>query len=540
MNYTACVGQFCRKGVQLASLPKHVKSPLMFLPAGRRTFSLLQSNKVFLVDVLRDKVQRGELIHDVAQEKAAKRLTRLQEALDGYCNKSIISQIETEQENQPKNQQQIIQQQQNHTDTKNTEGSKVRTHHTNESKNNIESSSSSSSSSSSPPTPPVTNLTQIPRGLFIHGNVGIGKSFLMDLFYENTLIHKKRRVHFHSFMQDIHQRIYKLKQKDLQTIGRNFAVDTSTENNPIHRVGIQLANEVALLCFDEFQVTDVADALILSQLFSVLFQRGTVIVATSNRHPSTLYEGGLNRGYFLPFIDLLCHHCIIHDIDASIDYRSLGAEGIETFFFSLNSDNDDLGSQYNDVLRGHWNEEKSVEKTLDTAFGRKLNVATSADGSIAKFTFDQLCNVELGSSDYRAIAQYFNLIIIEGIPQLSLKEHDQARRFITLVDELYEANCSLLCNAAADPNNLFIGRNTVDRVALSTSCVDTPSIVLQNNESAEDVDISETLGIDVAQSNGVAMGELASVRELSFAFRRAASRLKEMSSRRHWENNGII
>ncbi len=540
------VGKCCSKRLQLPPSIKTNSMELFFTwkpdsllllktqQTFRRTMVLTTEQKPPLLEILRERVRSGELVYDVAQEKAAKRLSRLQRALLGYSNDDVIAHAEKELE---KRRLQSEKKKEMRSDSvkENDTARNVPTD-----KEEILPIKSEESE---------TSPIQIPRGLFIHGNVGIGKSFLMDLFYDNIPMHKKKRVHFHSFMQDVHKRIHKLKQKDLQTKGRNFGVDTSIESNPIHRVGVKLADEIALLCFDEFQVTDVADALILSQLFSVLFQRGTVIVATSNRHPSTLYEGGLNRGYFMPFIDLLCHHCIIHDIDASLDYRTLGAEGFESFFFSSLGGEESF-CQYSNVLSNVWNEEKSHQQIIDVAFGRKLKVETTESGDKAKFTFQELCNIELGSSDYRAIADHFNLIIIEGIPQLSLKEPDQARRFITLVDELYEANCSLLCYAASDPSNLFVGKTGVDRFTLSTSCLSKSTSTtmseydneksLNTSESAEDIDVGETLGIDVAQSNGVTMGELASVRELSFAFRRAASRLKQMSCRKHWELNGIL
>ncbi len=447
------------------------------------------NSKGWLIDVLREKVDQGHLIHDIQQEKVAKRLTTLQKALDGYTNQPIMEHVEA-----------LARQREEHEKSS-------------ENKENLKAIANNE---------PI----KVPRGLFIHGKVGVGKSFLMDLFYDNVNVSmtKKRRVHFHSFMQDIHHRIHKLKQQDLIDKGRNFSIDTSFSSNPINRVAMQLADEVSLLCFDEFQVTDVADALILSQLFSILFSRGTVVVATSNRHPSTLYEGGLNRGYFLPFIDLLCRHCIVHDIDASIDYRSVVADGVETFFFNYNCNNDVI--RYNVVLNGICNIDIATKKIINVAFNRKLQVTTNSDSQIAKFNFHELCNVELGSSDYRAIAQQFDLIIIEQIPQLSLKEHNQARRFITLIDELYEADCALVCFASTTPSDLFINKGT-----LSDD---------QNLTNAEDIKTDETVGIDVAQSNGVSVGGLASVRELEFAFRRAASRLKEICSKRHWEKKGII
>ena len=470
------------------------------------TQSQIDKSYELVIDSLREAVKSGEMLHDVSQEKVAKRLSNLQKALVGYSNHAVIAQAKETESGEAEARVKD--------DLSNTESQNKET-------------------------------SMVPRGLFIHGNVGTGKTHLMDLFYQTCPIdpHRKKRVHFHSFLQDVHKRIHDLKQRDLITHGRNFTVDTSQERNPIVRVARQLAEEVSLLCFDEFQVTDVADALILSQLFSVLFRRGTVVVATSNRPPGTLYEGGLNRSYFLPFIDLLCRHCIVHDMDAATDYRIVTTAGSDSLFYV--STCEDSMKEYRQVLDKSWSEDNvQTDVKVNAAFNRTVKVPeVHANGDIARFRFRDLCNTELGSSDYRAIAQQFKAIIIDDIPLLTLKGHDQARRFITLVDELYEADCALMCCAVASPENLFVGRESHDshpRIALSTSCLKLnvelppPGGNVGDMEGVESKP-GEFLGIDVAQSNGMAVGELASVQELSFAFRRAASRLQEMTSRPWWE-----
>merc|ERR1719223_77078 len=366
----------------------------------------------------------------------------------------------------------------------------------------------------------------VPRGLYIYGSVGTGKSFLMDLFFESITVEqsKKRRVHFHSFMQDVHRRIHALKAHDLATKGRNFSVDTSIEVNPIHRVGIQLANELSVLCFDEFQVTDVADALILSQLFSVLFRRGTIVVATSNRPPSDLYEGGLNRSYFLPFIDLLCRHCIVHDMNALTDFRRVNSRESGNFYFISRNESDCV--DFNHILDKLWPRGNRHETEIDLALNRSLQVAEADEiNKIARFNFKELCCKELGSSDYRLIATRFKTIVLDQIPQLDLKAHDRARRFITLVDELYEAKCALMCLAVTNPSDLFVqSKEQAKGMNLDTNI---------------ETEAGESFGIDVAQSNGIVVGELASVRELRFAFSRSESRLIEMCSKAWWERQGV-
>lgn len=384
--------------------------------------------------------------------------------------------------------------------------------------------------------------TLVPRGLYIYGDVGCGKSFLMDLFFDSIRIRRKRRVHFHSFMNDVHQRIHKLKQSDLQLHGRNFHVDTELSRNPIYRVAKQITNEVKLLCFDEFQVTDVADALILSQLFTVLFQEGTVVVATGNRAPHDLYENGMNRSYFLPFIALLERHCIVHQMTGTTDYRAFMAQGVDAFFFisggqSRNDKSNDLGEKIFELLTScsdgrSFNAGNAATTDLVVAPNRSLKILQSSQG-ICRVHFDDICKANLGASDYRVLAQRFSTICLEGIPKLSVKDHDYARRFITLVDELYEARCALVCFADASPQDLY-----QQNYQQTNSQIVEESTTSPDNENLADVTEltpGEILDVFQSQSNGKTLGELASVIELSFAFRRASSRLIEMCSRSYWE-----
>eukprot|EP00978_Attheya_sp_CCMP212_P027456 scaffold91942_cov52-Attheya_sp.AAC.1 len=253
---------------------------------------------------------------------------------------------------------------------------------------------------------------------------------------------------------------------------------------------------------------------------------GTVMVATSNRPPSSLYEGGINRSYFLPFIDLLQKQCIVHKIKSQTDYRCLLAEGLNVFFLVESGKGfSESAKKCDEIFLRLSNDKGEIEHHLSAGFNRTLTVQrVDPTGRVARFNFDELCKKELGSSDYRAIAEQFEAIIIERIPYLTLKNHDQARRFITLVDELYEAKCFLVCSAVAAPNELFQDRNDPNQSAMK-----------DNMETK----VAGWLGIDVAQSSGRTVGELASVRELSFAFRRAASRLTEMCSTDWWKKSSI-
>mmetsp|Transcript_11036 Transcript_11036/g.16698 ORF Transcript_11036/g.16698 Transcript_11036/m.16698 type:complete len:520 (-) Transcript_11036:1405-2964(-) len=473
-----------------------------------------------VLDALQESVKRGEMVHDHAQMKTAKRLSNLQKALNGYCNYPVIEEAEDQEMFFLRRELAEVGENEN-TSTKGKQYD-----------NNFDSSTIANNDDTE------KKELMVPRGFFIFGEVGTGKSHLMDLFYMKTSIadERKRRVHFHSFMASIHKRIHDLKLADLETYGRNFKVDTSMERNPIYRVAVQLAGEISLLCFDEFQVTDVADALILNQLFSILLRRGTVVVATSNRHPSTLYEGGLNRSYFLPFIDLICSHCIVHDMNAITDYRVLISDGDNSLFHvsnpEINQEHHSTSTMkdYRQIIRIKWVDIQK-KKEINIAFNRTLIVPeVNQHGTIARFSFNDLCNVELGSSDFRMIAQQFRALIIDDIPLLTLKEHDQARRFITLVDELYEAKCALMCCAVTGPEKLFVSGES-ELNGLHKDVKDTTGGL--------ETEVGETLGIDVAQSNGMTAGELASVQELSFAFRRAASRLKELTSLQFWKSQGV-
>jgi protein AFG1 len=435
-----------------------------------------------VLEVVQRRVGQGDLRQDKAQESAAKRLTRLQNAIVGYDSSILFQEPEEEKERNSSPEP---------SDKSVTE--------------NIAEENDKEQEPSEPHRPAV----KIPRGLYIYGEVGTGKTMLMDAFFSVANVEKKQRHHFHSFLAYVHGRIHKLKQRDLADKGRSFTIDTSLENNPINRVGLELASELSLLCLDEFQVTDIADAVILSQLFSVLFSKGTVVVATSNRPPSDLYEGGLNRSYFLPFIDLLQHHCIVHAIKSDIDYRKLLSTS--TSFWTQPEKVEPMVT----ALVEQMDVSKADAVELDVGFRRTLTASTVYGGDrMARFSFEELCDRDLGAQDYRAIAQKFDIVVLEDIPYLNLEQHNIARRFITLIDELYEGKCALLCSSpTASPMDLFQAEPRKGKM--------------------EEINVG--LGIDVATQGGTAVGALASVRELGFAFERASSRLFEMCSPDWWD-----
>ncbi|GMI32879.1 hypothetical protein TeGR_g12998 [Tetraparma gracilis] len=356
----------------------------------------------------------------------------------------------------------------------------------------------------------------IPRGLFMHGSVGTGKSFLMDIFFATAPVptNTKRRVHFHEFMSDVHKDIHALKQRDLAEKGRSWHVDTDPANDPVRRVAKEMAGKTRLLCFDEFQVTDIADAVIISSLFSTLFEAGTVMVATSNRPIDDLYKNGINYDYFKRSIAMLHHHCIEFDMDSATDYRDGAGNALLHFHTGAGGANDEV------LAFAGSSSARLSEHTVDVGFGRQLLVKRAdVSAGVAVFSFDELCDEYLGAGDYRAVARTFNRIGLLDVPKLTLQDHDQARRFITLVDELYEAGCKLSISAQFEPKLLF-----------EDSGVAGGGEVDLGEDAGGNYAVGGQKWLDVRQATGRMLGELASVRELRFAFQRAASRLTQMTS----------
>ena len=278
-------------------------------------------------------------------------------------------------------------------------------------------------------------------GLYIWGGVGRGKTMLMDMFFETSSIRRKRRIHFHEFMADIHERIYHHRKK--VKAGEVKDVD------PIGPVANDLADEVRLLCFDEFTVRDVADAMIMRRLFSALFEHDVVVVATSNVDPDDLYKDGLRRGDFIPFIELLKSRTQILHLDAKTDYRLDKLSGKPVFSHPLNEASHATLEETWSALVG----QTSISSAELHVKGRIVKVPRTALG-IARFTFADLCEAPLGASDYLKIAKSFHTILLENIPVLTAAKRNEAKRFITLVDALYDSNVKLIATAAAAPQDL--------------------------------------------------------------------------------------
>jgi len=279
-----------------------------------------------------------------------------------------------------------------------------------------------------------------PQGLYIFGGVGTGKSMLMDLFFASAPVERKRRVHFHAFMQEVQERLHDWRQ-DPANKGKA---------DPLPIVAGTLAEETWLLCFDEFHVVNIADAMILGRLFETLFAQGVVVVATSNWPPDGLYEGGLQREHFLPFIDLVKERLDVLELDSGVDYRLQRLKDITVYHAPLGRHAEAaLDKAFADLTEGA----AAVPDTLHYK-GRVIPVPLAARG-VARFSFAELCEKPLGPGDYLAIAGLFHTVVLSGVPSLTAEKRNEARRFMTLIDALYEHRVKLVVSAAAPPERLY-------------------------------------------------------------------------------------
>jgi cell division protein ZapE len=278
-----------------------------------------------------------------------------------------------------------------------------------------------------------------PMGLYLVGEVGRGKSMLMDLFYETADVARKQRIHFHEFMQHhVHARIHAWKQKHGDTA------------DPIPPLADSIAKDAALLCFDEFQVHDIADAMILGRLFQALFARGTVVVATSNTTPDDLFKGRPGRDAFLPFIGLIKRRLEVLVLDSERDYRRARILDLPTWHMPLGGRAEAAMDKTFRDLTG----QDHGSPTQLTLLGRAIEVPQAAEG-VARFDFEALCGQPLGPADYLAVATHFHTLLLDGIPRLGAENFDRAKRFITLVDALYEHRVKLVASAEASPDNIY-------------------------------------------------------------------------------------
>jgi cell division protein ZapE len=280
------------------------------------------------------------------------------------------------------------------------------------------------------------------KGLYIYGEVGRGKTMLMDLFFETSAVERKRRAHFHEFMADVHDRVHAYRQE--------MKNGDAADHDPIQRAAANIAEETRLLCFDEFHVTDIADAMILGRLFTRLFELGVVMVATSNQAPSDLYKDGLNRALFVPFLVLLEQHCEVVRLDARVDFRLEKLTGMPTWYVPPDAKADAaLDSAWHRLVG---NAEGAPHELM--VKGHVVKVPKAAMG-VARFGFGDLCAQPLAASDFLKIAHEFHTVIIDHIPVMDYARRNEAKRFIILVDTLYDHAVKLLASAETQPQDLY-------------------------------------------------------------------------------------
>ncbi len=292
---------------------------------------------------------------------------------------------------------------------------------------------------------------QSPKGLYLWGGVGRGKSMLMDWFFEALEVKEKSRVHFHAFMLDVHEQIgiwRKLTDKD-RKMADHFV--RGAGDDPIAPVAKLIADRSQVLCFDEFHVTDIADAMILSRLFEALWSRGVVVVATSNRPPEDLYKHGLNRELFEPFIELMPEHLIIHEFEGEVDHRLRQLTAAPVYYSPLGD-----GAEL--AIESAWNRLTGAAIARPATLrvqGRDLVLENTAAGT-ARTTFHRLCGNPLGAADYLKLAHSFQTLILENVPVMDRSMRNEAKRFVTLVDALYETKTKLVMSAAGEPSELYL------------------------------------------------------------------------------------
>jgi cell division protein ZapE len=275
-----------------------------------------------------------------------------------------------------------------------------------------------------------------PKGIYLWGGVGRGKSMLMDLFFDAIDITAKRRVHFHAFMQEIQRGMHQV---------RKTGVDDA-----LAPVAMDVARSVRLLAFDEMQITDITDAMIVGRLFEMLLTQGVVIVTTSNRPPQDLYLNGLNRALFLPFIDMLNDQFQVRELLSPHDYRQHRLAGAQVYFYPAVKVRAEMDRMWQDLTGG------AVGATLDlTVNGRTVSLPRASHG-VARASFWDICAKPLGPADFLAIAAAVRVLILEDIPQLSASNYNEAKRFVTLIDALYEGRVRLICSAADAPERLYL------------------------------------------------------------------------------------
>ncbi|KAI9893267.1 MAG: hypothetical protein M1814_000396 [Vezdaea aestivalis] len=364
----------------------------------------------------------------------------------------------------------------------------------------------------------------LPKGLYLYGDVGSGKTMLMDMFYDTLPpnITSKTRIHFHNFMQDMHKRLHLMKMEH----GNDF--------DAVPFVAADIASESSVLCFDEFQCTDVADAMILRRLLEALMSHGVVLVTTSNRHPDDLYKNGIQRESFVPCIELLKHRLHVINLDSPTDYRKIPRPPSGVYHFPLDKASKSHGEKWFKFLGDF--EKDPPHSAVQHIWGRDV-IVPKASGGVAWFTFDELIRRPTGAADYLELTRTYDAFIVTGIPGMTLRERDLARRFITFIDAVYESRAKLVLTSAVPLTQLFLSRDEMHDALETNQRKPHTKVAADEGQDVDDVmrSLMDDLGMNakMLKHSNIFSGD-----EESFAFARALSRLNEMGSQQ-WVERGM-
>lgn len=369
----------------------------------------------------------------------------------------------------------------------------------------------------------------LPKGLYMYGDVGSGKTMLMDLFYDTLPenIHSKTRIHFHNFMQDVHKELHKMK------------IAHGSEVDAIPFVAATIAEKASVLCFDEFQCTDVADAMILRRLIEALMHHGTVLVTTSNRHPKDLYKNGIQRDSFIPCINLLLEKLRVLNLDSTTDYRKIPRPPSGVYHHPLDAAAKGHAEHWFRFL-GDFTKDPPHPAT-HKVWGRDIDVPR-ASGRACHFTFQELLGKATGAADYIELMRSYDAFIVTDVPGMNYRSRDLARRFITFVDAVYESRAKLVLTTAVPLAQLFMSRDEVDKALDEASATGSRAAKKAKAAGGEGADLDASMrslmddlgmNMETLKSTSIFSGD-----EEAFAFARALSRLSEMGSR-EWVERGM-